>query len=262
MYSQYSNLSALLQLGVEGSSGGAIFPGTSAYASVIGTTSPRSFQIATNNAVAMTIASSGNVGIGTSSPSAVSGLGLNKFIDISGATIPGIVFHSSSGTQECAIGTGSEGLSFGAYGSATASKNIINFFTSDTNSSNSITERMRISSNGNILIGTTTANGRKLYIEGFTQSYYAINKAYFTPLTGANIGITSGVYNIINPAGAIASLNLYFPTPTDGDILYLKFTQAVTSVTYNSGTIKNQLSPVTAGQLIMLVYDSATATWY
>lgn len=130
------------------------------------------------------IKGNGNVGIGTSSPTAASGLGLNKFIDIAGATVPGIVFHSSNGTQECALGTGAEGLSIGAYGAATASKNIINFFTSDTNSSNSITERMRIKANGYSVFsnyGTyVTAAGNSAYefnSNTYADTFYISNTA-------------------------------------------------------------------------------------
>lgn len=48
-------------IGVESSTGGSIIPGTAAYASVIGTGSPRSMHLATNNAVAITIDSAQGV---------------------------------------------------------------------------------------------------------------------------------------------------------------------------------------------------------
>ena len=142
----------------------------------------------------MYLSSGGNLGLGTSSPSAASGLGLNKFIDIAGATVPGIVFHSSNGTQECALGTGAEGLSIGAYGAATASNNIINFFTSNSNSSNSITERMRITSSGNVGIGTSTVNSKFIVVDNNEPN--------------ASGNITSGTQFAASIASGYASLNV------------------------------------------------------
>jgi hypothetical protein len=52
--------------GREGSAGGQIFTGASAYASVVGSEATDPLQFATNNTVVMTIANGGNVGIGTS----------------------------------------------------------------------------------------------------------------------------------------------------------------------------------------------------
>jgi hypothetical protein len=54
--------------GVESSAGGVIFPGTIAYASVVGSFRSVPLQFATNNTVRMTIDDGGSVGIGTASP--------------------------------------------------------------------------------------------------------------------------------------------------------------------------------------------------
>jgi len=56
-------------LGVESSTGGSLFTGSSAYALTLGTVSAYPVQFATSNTVRATIDSSGNVGIGTTSPS-------------------------------------------------------------------------------------------------------------------------------------------------------------------------------------------------
>jgi hypothetical protein len=55
-------------IGVEQSAGAGLFVGSSAYAAVFGSAGASSTQFATNNTVRATIDSSGNVGIGTSSP--------------------------------------------------------------------------------------------------------------------------------------------------------------------------------------------------
>jgi hypothetical protein len=54
------------------------------------------------------------------------------------------------------LGAG-DGLVIGATGAATASNNAIRFFTSNTNSSNTPTERARIDSSGNLGVGTASA---------------------------------------------------------------------------------------------------------
>jgi hypothetical protein len=54
--------------GIESSAGGSLITGSSPYASVFGNQSARSFQIGTNNAIQMTVNSSGDVGIGTTNP--------------------------------------------------------------------------------------------------------------------------------------------------------------------------------------------------
>jgi hypothetical protein len=63
-----SNTGGSTYWGVESSAGGGIFTGSSAYAGVFGTGSSTPVQIATGNTVKMTVDSSGNVGIGTTSP--------------------------------------------------------------------------------------------------------------------------------------------------------------------------------------------------
>lgn len=61
IYERITNTGADTYIGSESSAGGAIFVGTSAYASVIGTANATSFQIATTNTVRVTIDNSGNV---------------------------------------------------------------------------------------------------------------------------------------------------------------------------------------------------------
>jgi hypothetical protein len=65
-------------IAIDLSTGGYLFSGTSAYASVLGTSGATSLQFATNNTVRATIDSSGNVGIGTTSPGTLLTLGANS----------------------------------------------------------------------------------------------------------------------------------------------------------------------------------------
>ena len=55
-------------IGIERSAGGGLFVGSSAYSAVFGTASSGNTEFATNNNVRMVIDGSGNVGIGTTSP--------------------------------------------------------------------------------------------------------------------------------------------------------------------------------------------------
>jgi hypothetical protein len=100
----------------------------------------------------------GNVGIGTTGPSGTS-LGLNRILDIGGSTALGFVLHPNGGTGEFAVASGGDGLIVSASGSATASgNNVLRFFTEETNSQFTPTERMRIDAGGNVGIGTTAPN--------------------------------------------------------------------------------------------------------
>ena len=138
-------------IGVERSSGGGLFVGSSGYAAVFGAAGAHSTQIASNNTVRMTVDSSGNVGIGTSSPSQK----LHITQTASGATYPILLQNRTNGNSSVGIqfiATGSD-LSDGqfasieAIGDATGStKHDLAFKT--VASGGTPTERMRIDSTG------------------------------------------------------------------------------------------------------------------
>ena len=69
-YQFLSNTNGVL-VGVESSTGGSLFTGSWAYAAVFGSQGSYPTQFASNNNIRMTINSSGNVGIGTVSPTAL-----------------------------------------------------------------------------------------------------------------------------------------------------------------------------------------------
>jgi hypothetical protein len=66
------------KIGVEQSTGGGLFVGSSAYAAVFGSVGASNTQFASNNNVRMTIDTSGNLGVGVTSPACI--------LDISGAS--------------------------------------------------------------------------------------------------------------------------------------------------------------------------------
>lgn len=85
----------------------------------------------------------------------------------------------------------------------------------------------------------------------------------FTPTTGGTVNLVNGQYNIVNPAGALLALTVNLPSsPANNDVVYIKFTQNVTTVTYANGTVVDGITAPTAGGLTVLTFDSGTTSWY
>jgi hypothetical protein len=136
-------------MGAESSSGGGLFTGSSAYASVVGSASNRPLQFATNNIVRMTVDNVGNVGIGTSSPS--------QRLHVQGAsgenqTLAGI-YSGTNIARGLTIGLSADGVANDAYVVYTST------IGSGFGGHRWIVdgaERMRINAAGNVGIGTAS----------------------------------------------------------------------------------------------------------
>ena len=116
--------------------------------------------------ISMTINSSGNVGIGTTSPDTYSYGGNRNFL-----TLRATATNQEPFLQLIANGSGNSLIDFG--NSTIRRATIIGFdgshlafFTNTSNSGTSVSEQMRITSGGNVLIGSTTDNGSKLQVNG------------------------------------------------------------------------------------------------
>lgn len=85
-----------------------------------------------------------------------------------------------------------------------------------------------------------------------------------TPLTGTTVVVSSdSAVLIVKPAGTIAALTITMPTnPVDGQLVVLTFTDAVTSLTINGGTVLNALTTATADTSRQWIFNTASATWY
>lgn len=116
--------------------------------------------------------------------------------------------------------------------------------------------------------GTAVAEitpGTGLSFSGTTLNASIINRSHtiFTPTTGGTVTLVNNQYNIINPAGALLALTVNLPaSPVNNDIVTIKFTQAVTTVTYSGGTVADGITSPVAGGFITYTYDSGASTWY
>jgi len=154
--------------------------------------------------VRFTVTSGGNVGIGTMSPGNFSGVGFTgPFLDVAGVmqikgtSANGVAIIQLGGdtyrkaTIETSIGTSDPYLAFG---------------TASSGSSSSGTERMRITSSGNILVGTTSAglNSAKLFVfanSGGTTAEFGINAISGTAIRFSNAQDLGGSITIASGGG-------------------------------------------------------------
>lgn len=89
------------------------------------------------------------------------------------------------------------------------------------------------------------------------------NHTIFTPVTSGTVNLVNNQYNIINPAGALLALTVNLPSsPANNDVVYIKFTQAISTVTYANGTVVDGITAPTAGGLTVLTFDNGATKWY
>ena len=186
--------------------------------------------------------SSGNVGIGTSSPVASLDiqnstsenqlrLQTNKTnsTNKSSAIITGHYTNSEEGLLTVGgFSTSTEGVVYigGGYGTANAATTL-QFYTAANNTTTIGTERMRIDSSGNLLVGTTTnPQTSKLMVSGSTHIKPSANNSLeiFGPNSGTGIRLFAR-----NDAGTLNRLELQggqviFPLTTGADGVYFDAT--------------------------------------
>lgn len=133
-------------------------------------------------------------------------------------------------------------------------------------------EKYLLENIGGFLLWTPNTLARDtLTMRGWVRSNFSLlsgapikyQHTIFIPTTGGTVSLVNGQYNIINPAGALLALTVNLPSsPANNDVVYIKFTQNVTTVTYGNGTVVDGITAPTAGGLTILTYDSGTTSWY
>jgi hypothetical protein len=202
----FTNTGGQIYVGVESSAGGAVFTGSSAYAGILGTNNTTALQLATNGAVRATLDSSGNLGIGTSSP-------LSKLdVRAASAAIDQYQTIQAFSTDSAAIDKGA-GLALGGYYSGTSSiavfgtlvgrkenstaGNFSGYLAFGTNNNaTGTTEKMRLDSSGNLGLGVSPsawASGYKALQVGATGALWQSTSG-FTFLSD-NAYVDSGAAN-------------------------------------------------------------------
>ena len=155
-----SSSTADVYFGIGGSAVGNVDLRNNAYVMNSGASS---LAFGTNDTVKMTILSGGNVGIGTSSPTAiVHALKSNATAPTSGTTPSG--YALSVGTENGNNGGlwfsadfgGDQGIAGIAGSRVSGYETDLRFYTNNTNSARAFTERMRITAAGNVGIGTSS----------------------------------------------------------------------------------------------------------
>ena len=234
LYSVWANTGNNSYFGIESSTGGNLFTGSSAYATVLGTDSARSLEFATNNNIRLSIASTGaatfSSSVSTGSDLYVNG---NSVIGNSNAGT------TSAGTTRLTLQnttlTNSRGIGFYANDGTqnprswikhiTASGSQYVEFNSDYSSASSYSNFVFL--NGNVNINNTANVTYRLYVDGtiyatgdITASSDARYKTNIRPIENALakiVGSRGVIYDRINEdsvnnIGFIAQeLEVYFP---------------------------------------------------
>jgi hypothetical protein len=88
---------------------------------------------------------------------------------------------------------------------------------------------------------------------------------YATPTTGATVNVASNgfVKLLINPAGSLLALTVSLPSsPSDGDVLNLASTRAITTLSMTNGTVIGALTSMAIGTFATYMYHTTTNEWW
>jgi hypothetical protein len=218
-YLQFNNTGGDLLVGRENSAGAGLMVGSAAYAGVINVGSAHSLQLGTNNTARVTIDSSGNVGIGTSSPAFkldIYGASPVLRITDSGSSYSAQTFINSTNGATQLIGLDNaagnalitNGLPYGA-----VLENQGNFpLELGTNH----TVRMLIDPSGNVGIGTTTPD-TNLSVAGTTK----LGNGAWPISTLGNSGQRVGVFTTSEDAYILMGNQGLTATANRGSSIYM-----------------------------------------
>jgi uncharacterized protein YaiE (UPF0345 family) len=199
----------------------------------------------------MRITSGGNVGIGTASPSQIldvqAARGAITTTSTTGTNTSYLQVNNTGGSLNIGIDSSTGGSLFGAGGYTAgvwhSGAYPLTFGTSNT-------ERMRITSGGNLLVGTTTDAGFKLDVNGtgrFSGSLRSTSGDVRSISTGSNtagsgafylLGDTTGTNFFINQLNASNGIDWYYYNGSYSSSLFkLTSTGAATFSSLGTGTV-------------------------
>jgi hypothetical protein len=165
-----------------------------------------SFKGGVGSSEAMTIKGSGNVGIGTTSPS------YKLEVDASNPTngIVGQFYNTATSSQNGSFALITQfGIADWFIGQPAATNALT--FGNGKNLNTVGSEYMRITSGGNVLIGTTTDNGSRLSVQGAVNFLGTLAGAFWQDRAGSALTgfYTSGTMNVYsNAVGTVGTFNM------------------------------------------------------
>jgi hypothetical protein len=249
-YIQLLNTTAHTIFGIEGTAAGSLLTGGLAYGSVFTSVGNTALQLGTNQTARLTITNAGNVGIGNSNPGSYS------------APASQLVVGTTSGSNGITIVGGTTGFSNLYLADGTTGNEAFRGYIEYGHSADYMAfgtaagERMRITSAGNVGIGTTSPS-QKLEVIGTTKLSSAAGN-----ITGINI-IPGSVTNVFQTIGdgalggrCFANIETGYANYDNASSSYMNFkTQSSPATTSDVSIVQMQIRPT--GDIRMTVLSGS-----
>ena len=256
LYQYLANTTGAAYFGLERSTGGGLFTGSSAYATVLGSASATSLEFGTNGIIRLKLDTSGNLGLGVT-PSAWA---LYKAIQVQGASIANYdtsdnsiigsnVYYGGSPTDFRYISTGTSTM-YRLNGGAHSWYNAIS---GSANAAITFTQAMTLTAAGRLLLGTTTESTYLLDVNGtgrFNGNVEIVGSAYPQLNIIGNSSTSGGGVRMFGSTTQYAEIYGEYESSTNGQMFFR---------TRRSGTITTALTLASTGAATFSSSVSATS---